>query len=151
MPSPGQRLTTGSIAGLAAAIAYAVEQEFDLRAFDHNTDDLTLLGRMVTGDDQLIRPVGLAMHLANGAAVGTVYALFLHERLPGPPVVRSLTFLMAETAALYPLAVFEKHHPGIREGRLDSYLTGTGFAQQVARHVAFGAVLGPLTARLLRR
>lgn len=151
MAHPGRRIITGSIAGVSAGIAYAIEQEIDLRVFGHNTDDFTLLGRMITSDGHLIRPLGLAMHLGNGAAVGAAYALVVHDRLPGPPIARSLAFLMVETVALYPLAVFEQYHPAIREGRLDSYLTPTGFAQQVLRHVAFGAVLGPLTARLLRR
>jgi hypothetical protein len=110
-----------------------------------------LLGRLVTSDDDLIRPIGLAMHLLNGALLGAVYGLVAHDRLPGPPLSRGLLFTMAETVGLYPLAALENLHPGIREGRLEPYTTPVAFAQQVVRHVAYGAALGPVTDRLLRR
>jgi hypothetical protein len=150
-PKVRRRILAGSIAGLAAAAAYAVEQKADLDAFDYNTDDFVLLGSMVPVDEELIRPLGMVMHFGNGAALGAVYALVAHDRLPGPPLARGLTFTMLETVGLYPMALLEGFHPGISEGRLPSYLTGQAFAQQVLRHFAYGVVLGPLTERLLHR
>jgi xanthosine utilization system XapX-like protein len=98
-----------------------------------------------------MRPLGMVMHFGNGAALGVVYALIAHGRLPGPPIVRGLTFTTVETVGLYPLALLEGFHPGIKEGHLRSYLSKTAFAQQVLRHIAYGIVLGPLTERLLHR
>lgn len=151
MPSLSRRLRAGVIAGVFAAGAYAVEQEFDLRAFKYNTDDLLLLGRFVTNDNDLARPIGLVMHLANGAAAGTTYALVGERILPGPPLVRGLTFSLIETVGLFPVAMLQDKHPAIQDGSIDPYWNLPGFTQQVFRHMAFGLVLGPLTARLLRR
>jgi hypothetical protein len=88
------------------------------------------------------------MHLANSAIFGLVYAKFAHDRLPGPPWLRGVVVANVENAALFPLARIERHHPGIRHGELDSYQNRTAFLQNVARHVAFGAVLGTAYARL---
>lgn len=150
-PSRSQRLAAGSTAGIVAALAYAAELEWDLRAFHHNTDDLTLIGRLVTNDPEVMRKIGLGLHLMNGAALGGLYAIFVHDRMAGPPAVRGITFGLAETVALYPLALLEDIHPGIREGRLDRYVHPTAFVQNIFRHVVYGAVLGPLTGVLLDR
>ncbi len=143
------RVIAGALAGALAAIAYAIEQEIDLRAFHHYADDLTLVGRLLTAEDKLIRPIGLGVHLFNGVAVGLSYALIAHDRLPGPPIVRGITYAMAENTLLYPLALLQERHPAIREGKLARYWNRTAFAQETLRHVAFGVVLGPLTQRLL--
>lgn len=151
--SPGlvDRLRAGGLAGIAAAGAYALEQEADLRLFRHNADDLALLGRLVTDDRARSRTLGLALHLLNGAAAGTAYALLARDRLPGPPWARGTIAALGETVALYPLALLEDQHPGVRDGQLDSYLTVPAFLQSILRHVAFGLVLGPMTERLLAR
>lgn len=149
-PTIRRRIVAGAVAGIASAAAYALEQTWDMKALDYPTDDFVLLGSMAPVDEKLIRPLGLMMHFGNGAALGIAYGLIGRDRLPGPPLVRGLTWTMMETFALYPLAFLENLHPGIREGRLPSYLTGTAFLQQLLRHVAYGAVLGPATERMLR-
>lgn len=146
-----QRLVAGSAAGVVAALAYAVELEWDTRVFRHNADDLILLGRLVTNDSRGMRKIGLGVHLINGAVLGGIYGIFVHNRMSGTPAVQGITFGLAETVALYPMAMFEDIHPGVREGRLDRYWHPAAVVQNVFRHVVFGAVLGPLTEMLLRR
>lgn len=148
-PTTRDRLVAGAAGGLVGALAYVIVQQIDLKAFDHNTDDVVLLGRIVTDNDDLIRPVGMAMHLFNGASLGALYGLVVHDRLPGPPLAQGLTFAMLETVALYPLSALEDFHPGVREGRLERYTTPIAFLQQVIRHIGYGAALGPVTKRLL--
>jgi hypothetical protein len=150
-PGTFRKLLAGAIGGVAASGAYALVQRWDMRAFNYPTDDFVLLGRMFTDDDEMIRRVGVPMHFVNGALLGSAYALVARDRLPGSPLSKGLTWTMIETFGLYPMAFLEDFHPGIRERRLPSYLTGKGFAQQLVRHVAYGLVLGPVTERVLRR
>ena len=146
-----RKASAGALAGMIASLAYAIEQEIDLRAFHHNADDLTLLGGLLTDDEQLRRSIGLATHLVNGSVAGVVYAAALHDRLPGSPAVRGIIFGVAENTLLYPLALLEDKHPAFQQGILASYSTLTAFTQETLRHVVFGAVLGTLTHRLLGR
>lgn len=141
----------GAVAGVAAAFAYAIEQEIDLRVFDHDADDLVLLGGLFCRKRDEARSIGLIMHLANGAIAGVVYARYFHDRLPGPSAIRGATFALTETIAIYPLALLQDHHPAIRRGELGRYWNRTAFIQSILRHVALGVVLGPVTARLHRR
>lgn len=150
-PTTRDKLVAGAVAGLASSGAYALMQKVDMEAFDYPTDDFILLGRMVTQDESLMRPIGAVMHFGNGALLGAAYALVGRDRLPGSPFTRGFTWTMLETFGLYPMAFLENLHPGLREGRLPSYLSGKGFTQQVLRHIAYGAVLGPATERVLRR
>lgn len=150
-PSAADRIATGAVAGMTGIAAWLAVQEIDRRLLDPGANDLVFLGGMVTQDDALIEPVGLAIHLANGAAAGAAYALLLHDRLPGPPVARGVTFILAEHLGLYPLMLLEDRHPSIRRGRLSRYWTGTAFFQQTIRHLAFGAVLSTLCGRWLGR
>lgn len=149
--SVSRRLAAGSVTGVIAAAAYALEQEIDRRLLRHNVDDLALLGRLLTDDRARCRLLGLGMHLVNGAVLGALYAAVAHDRLPGPPWMRGTAAALIENIALYPLALLEDRHPGIRDGHLDRYWTGTAFVQQHLRHIAFGVVLGPMTERLLAR
>lgn len=150
-PTTKEKIVAGAIAGLASSGAYAVMQAIDLKAFGYPTDDFVLLGSLAPIDDDLVRPVGAVMHFGNGALLGVAYALIARDRLPGSPFVKGFTWTMMETFGLYPMAFLENLHPAIRDGRLPSYLSGKGFAQQVLRHIAYGLVLGPVTERALRR
>ena len=150
-PTTKEKIVAGAVAGMAASGAYALAQTVDLELFDYPTDDFVLLGRMVTNDESLMRPVGAVMHFTNGALLGVAYALIARDRLPGSPLVKGFSWTMMETFGLYPMAFLENLHPAVREGRLPSYLSGKGFAQQIVRHVAYGLVLGPVTERMLRR
>jgi hypothetical protein len=160
MPSPHQfvsshrwphRARAGAVAGVAAAAVYAVEQELDLRAFRHNADDLILVGGLVASERARARQIGLACHLINGAVLGAAYAGSVQHRLPGTPAARGVIFALAENFGLYPLALLEERHPAIRNGILARYWNRTAFCQSILRHIAFGAVLGPLTDRRLCR
>ncbi len=148
--SPGGRSAAGAVAGVIAAAVFAAEMELDRRLIGHNTDDLILLGRLVSADPVKARTAGLGMHLMNGAFAGAVYGLAFHERLPGPPAARGVTFANVENMSLYPLGLMERHHPAIREGQIAPYWDLTAFFQETVRHVVFGLALGVLTERLLR-
>lgn len=150
-PTTKEKIVAGAVAGIASSGAYALMQAVDIPAFDYPTDDFVLLGRMVTDDESVMRPLGAAMHFGNGALLGIAYTLIARDRLPGPPLVKGFTWTMIETFGLYPMAFLENLHPGIREGRLPSYLSGKGFTQQLLRHVAYGLVLGPVAERVIRR
>lgn len=150
-PSNTDRIASGAVAGMAGIAAWLAVQEVDRRLLKHDTNDLILIGRPLTAKRSLVEPVGLGVHLMNGAIVGGVYSRTAHDRLPGPPAVRGMTFLVAENVVLYPLALLEDHHPGIIEGSLARYWNWTAFFQQTIRHIAFGVVLGTLTGRWLRR
>ena len=68
-----QRSVNGALAGAVAAAVWAAQQPLDKRVFDVDYDDVELLGKLVSA-----RPgwpaVGLALHVANGAAFGAAYA-----------------------------------------------------------------------------
>ncbi len=124
--------------------------ELDRRFTGHNTDDLILLGRLVSADPGRARVAGLGIHLINGALVGAVYGLAFHEWLPGPPAARGAAFANVENVSLYPLGLLEHHHPAIRDGQIAPYWNLTAFFQETTRHAVFGLALGSLTERLLR-
>src|SRR5215218_1745619 len=67
------RTLRGALAGAAAAAVWAAQQPLDQRVFGVRYDDAELLGRFVT-DGRAAYPVGLAMHIANGALFGAAYA-----------------------------------------------------------------------------
>ncbi len=142
----GQTLR-GALAGAVAAAVWAAQQPLDKRAFDFDHDDAHLLGRLVTRGPA-VRPVGLAMHVANGAAFGALYAN-LAPRLPLPSWARGPAAAMVENVATFPLAfVVEQVHPGRDELPSFSEAPVRSFAQATWRHLLFGVVLGELERRL---
>src|SRR3954466_11390483 len=72
-----RRIPSGALAGAAAAAVWAAQQPLDKRLFGNDYDDVELLGKLVTRDSGW-QAAGLAIHMANGAAFGAVYA-------PGSP------------------------------------------------------------------
>src|SRR4051794_2618807 len=80
------RTLRGALAGAAAAAVWAAQQPLDQRVFSVRYDDVELLGRLVT-DSRAAYPIGLAMHVFNGAVFGAVYAN-AGPALPIPAVVR---------------------------------------------------------------
>ena len=80
------RTLRGALAGAAAAAVWAAQQPLDQRVFGVRYDDVELLGRFVT-DGRAAYPIGLAMHLANGAVFGALYAN-AGRALPVPAVLR---------------------------------------------------------------
>src|SRR3954466_8016696 len=67
------RTLRGALAGAAAAGVWAAQQPLDKRAFGFPHDDAALLGTAVVRGRAAV-PVGVALHLANGALFGAVYA-----------------------------------------------------------------------------
>jgi hypothetical protein len=142
------RSLNGAIAGGLAAAVWAAQQPLDKRVFGVPYDDIELLGKAVTRGNEW-PAIGLALHVANGAAFGALYAQ-LRPFLFGPPVLRAVTAAMAENFGTWPLArIAEEHHPAKRDL---PKLAGNGraLAQATWRHVLFGAVLGVLEQRLNR-
>ena len=142
------RSLNGAIAGGLAAAVWAAQQPLDKRVFGVEYDDVELLGKAVTRGSEW-PAVGLALHVANGAAFGALYAQ-LRPFLFGPPVLRAVTAAMAENFGSWPLTrLADEHHPAKRD--LPN-LAGNGraLAQATWRHVLFGAVLGIVEQRLNR-
>lgn len=133
-------------AGVISVVAYTAVMELDRWLTGSRIDDLILLGRpVVPSRPDLARPVGAALHLANGAVIGLAYAALAHDRLPGPAWVRGVAALMTENLALYPLMILgRRYHPAIRDGQLDDYWTWPAFAESLPPHVVYGALVGPL-------
>jgi hypothetical protein len=146
MPEP----LAATISGLVAGVAFLVTLESDLRLTGRNVDDLIILGRPFVKDPQHARRVGVAIHLANSVALAQIYRL-VERKLPGNSMVKGIIFANVENALLYPATILEDLHPAVRDGQVDRYFTWPAFVQSIPRHVAYGAVLGPLYARLTGR
>lgn len=146
----GVDIRAAVVAGAAAGVAYLVTMECDNRLTGQKIDDLLILGRPFVDDPSGARKLGVAIHFANATTLGVVYAALAHDRLPGPKWLRGVIFGNVENTALYPLALFEQHHPAVREGEVDRYWTVPAYLQSIPRHIAYGAVLGWLYERLRR-
>jgi hypothetical protein len=141
-----RRTANGALAGAIAAAVWAAQQPLDKRLFGTRYDDVELLGKFVSRDDGW-PAAGLAVHLANGAAFGAVYAL-LRPIFPGPPVLAGVGAGLAEHAGFWRLGrLVDQHHPA--RNALEP-LSGNRRAFYAAtwRHLLFGLVLGELERRL---
>ena len=96
-----QRSLNGALAGMVAAGVWAAQQPLDKKVFESDYDDVALLGKLVVRDSSW-PAAGAAMHLANGAIFGIVYAQ-LRPFVPGPPVAAGVAAGLAEHFALWPL------------------------------------------------
>jgi hypothetical protein len=141
-----RRTLNGALAGAVAAAVWAAQQPLDKRVFGSEYDDVELLGKLVTREPGW-RVAGLAMHMANGAVFGAVYAI-ARPLAPLPPAATGPLAGLAEHAGFWPLGrLIDRHHPARSE--LEP-LTGNGraFAQAAWRHLLFGAIVGELERRL---
>ena len=146
MPVDRARTIRGALAGSAAAAVWAAQQPLDRAIFGGAYDDTELLGKLVTRGPAW--PVaGVALHLANGALFGAVYAN-LAPRLPLPSWARGPLAGLAEHVASWPLTtVTDRLHPA--RGELPVLAVDPrAFAQAAWRHLVFGVVLGELARRL---
>ena len=136
----------GGVAGAVATVVMTLEQPLDKRLFDSEYDDVEILGKLVTRGNYW-RPIGVVLHVQNGAFLGAAYAR-VKPSLPGPPVVRGLLAALIEHVAAWPLTVlFDRHHPESEElPKLAS--NGGAFGQATIRHAVFGIVLGLLEHEL---
>src|SRR4051812_2084802 len=129
----------GGIAGAVATVVMTLEQPLDQRLFHYRYDDIEVLGKLVTRGDNW-RPIGLALHVQNGAALGAAYAR-LKPSLPGSALVRGLLAGLVEHVATWPLTVlFDRYHPARNE--LPKLVNPRAFGQATIRHAVFGIVLG---------
>lgn len=127
----------GSVAGAAAAGAWAAAEPALGRVFRTEYSDVRLLGGL-TGRGPAF---GLALHLGNGAVFGAAF-----ERLGWRGVGRAILAAEAENLLLWPgMALVDRLHPDRRAGRWPPLLrNGRVFAYEVTVHALFGAVLGIL-------
>jgi hypothetical protein len=140
------RTLRGALAGAAAAAVWAAQQPLDKRVFGVDYDDAELLGRLARVRAPATHPVGLALHVTNGAVFGAVYAN-VAPSLPGPGAVKGATAGLAEHLASWPgWLVIDR----LQLGRDFPKLWGDprAFAQATWRHLLFGALLGELERRL---
>jgi hypothetical protein len=129
-----------------AATVWALEQPLDKLAFRSRYDDVELLGKAVTRGDGSY-PIGLALHIQNGAIFGAVYAN-VARLLPLTPEVRGPVLALAQHLVFWPLGwLSDRYHPARDE--LPRFAGNRrAFAQSAWRHILFGVVLGELERRV---
>jgi hypothetical protein len=146
MATTSAQTARGAVAGAVAAGVWAAQQPLDKAVFGVDYDDVELLGKWVTRGPAWL-PVGLALHLGNGAAFGALYAS-LAPRVPLPSWARGPLAALGENFATWPLIAFaERVHPARKDL---PKLVGNprALAQATWRHLLFGFVMGELERRL---
>jgi hypothetical protein len=129
-----------------AAAVWAVQQPLDKVVFSSRYDDVELLGKAVTRDSGWL-PIGLGLHMANGALFGAVYAT-VAPAIPVPPQLRGPIAALSEHVALWPLTgVTDRLHPA-RDDLPKLRGNRAAFLQATWRHLLFGFVLGELERRI---
>ena len=125
---------------------WAAQSPLDQRVFGVPYLDQELLGKAVTRG-RAWHPVGVALHVANGAFFGAAYAN-VAPSLPLAPWARGPAAGLAEHLATWPLTLLvDQRHPARDEmPRLANSVPA--FAQATWRHLLFGFVLGELERRL---
>src|SRR4051812_45888574 len=146
MPNTATRTLRGALAGAVAAAVWAAQQPLDQKVFGVPYDDTELLGKAVTRG-RAWPAVGLAMHLANGALFGAVYA-GVSRRVPLPAWARGPAAGLTEHVSSWPLVLLtDRVHPA-RDELPTLGTSAAAFAQATWRHLLFGVVLGELERRL---
>jgi hypothetical protein len=145
-----RRAVRGALAGALAAGIWSLQTPLDKRLFGVDYDDVELLGKALTRGRGW-RPLGVAMHVGNGALFGAAYA-GLSARAAGaaPGWALGTAAALVEHVAAWPLlAVTERVHPARDE--LPRVATSPrAFLQATWRHALFGAILGAVEERLNR-
>jgi hypothetical protein len=139
------RTARGALAGAVAAAVWAAQQPLDKQVFACGYDDAELLGRFVARGRSGYA-AGLALHVANGAAFGAVYAN-VAPALPGPPWLRGPLAGLAEHVMTWPATALSARVPAWSD-LPPLWGSWNAFAQATWRHLLFGAVLGELERRL---
>jgi hypothetical protein len=131
----------GATAGIVAAAAWAAAEPALGRLLGTPYSDVRLLGRFVTRS-RLWPAVGVAVHLANGAAFG---ALFERAGLRG--IKAGVAAAQIENLALWPgFAVIDRIHPDRRTGYWPPLTRNARVVvYELATHALFGFILGALT------
>ena len=140
------RTLRGAVSGAIAAAVWAFQQPLDKIVFASRYDDVELLGKAVTREPGWY-PVGLAMHMQNGATFGAAYSL-VAPAVPLPPVLRGPVAGLLEHLLFWPLgSLSDRLHPA-REELPKLGGNRRAFAQATWRHLLFGLILGELERRL---
>jgi hypothetical protein len=138
------RRARAAAAGAAAAAVWGLIEPLDRRVLRCDYSDVAVLGKAFTRGPAW-RPLGFALHVANGAAFGLAYE---EARIrTGVPARRlALGLALAEHVALYPLSWFvDRYHPARGEdGVPPLFANRRAFAQATWRHTVFGVALGRL-------
>jgi hypothetical protein len=139
------RTARGALAGGIAAAVWAAQQPLDKRVFGVDYDDADLLGRFVA-PGRAGYAAGVALHVANGALFGAVYANLVNA-LPGPRPLRGPAAGLAEHLATWPATALSARVPAWSD--LPAlWGSRAAFAQATWRHLLFGTVLGEVERRL---
>jgi hypothetical protein len=132
-------------AGIGGGIAYLAAQEIDRRLVNPRSNDLLLVGGLVTRQRALWAPLGLVLHLSAAAVFGLIFQSVGAPRLPGPYWLRGLLMAQIENVVLWPLIpLFDRVHVAVQSGDLALMNRRVYFAQAVWRHLALGATIGAL-------
>jgi hypothetical protein len=150
-PSRLARSTAGALAGAIAGAAYLAVERIDNLISGRRLYDLLLLARPFVRSQSAANALGTIMHFCNSVALGMLYGSVAEPRLPGPSVVKGVTFLIIENTMLYPVLALERWHPGRKSGEMGSYWSVRSYLWSMPRHLAYGAVLGWLFQRLRDR
>ena len=125
---------------------WALAQPLDKLVLPGGFDDLELLGKAVTRGAGWY-PAGFAIHAANGALFGAVYAN-VAPALPVAPPLRGPLAALAEHFVSWPLtSASDLVHPA-RDELPKLAGNRNAFAQATWRHLLFGLVLGELERRV---
>ena len=136
----------GALAGAVAAGVWAAQQPLDKRLFGVDYDDTEVLGKLVTRGPAW-RPVGLGLHLLNGAAFGAVYS-GIAPSVQLPSWARGPLAALAEAVSTWPLTLLiATVHPAADDFP-PLFANPRAIAQAAWRHMVFGVVLGELERRL---
>jgi hypothetical protein len=137
------RLGRALAAGVAGAVAYLAAQALDRRLANPRSNDMILLGGLVTRREPVWTPLGTIMHLLTGATFGVIFETVVAPRLRGPYWLRGIMMAQAENVALWPLVILmDRLHPAVESGALAPMNRPVYFAQAAWRHLALGAVMG---------
>lgn len=141
-------VTRAAIAGLAGSAAYLIEQAIDTSVTGEDTDDLKLVGMLVTRKSPYWLVIGANAHFFNGTALAIAYA-YAMRFIPGPPWLRGIIFAQIENFSLWHLCIrpLDRVHPAVKSGNLPTYDRTVPFWQGVARHVAYGVAVGIVYGR----
>jgi hypothetical protein len=129
-------------AGAAAATVWALAEPIDRRLLRYPYSDVALLGKAFTRGPGW-RPLGLAIHAANGALAGLAFDA-VDRRLGGDRRRNAVVLATVEHVALYPLGVLvDRHHPARGDPDIPPLARSPrAFAQATLRHLLFGVLLG---------
>jgi hypothetical protein len=99
-----------------------------------------LVGRLLA-PERAWRPVGLAVHLANGAAFGVLF-----DRFGGRGIRAAVIAAQLENASLWPaMTIVDRLHPDVQSVRWPPLARNPrDVAHEVAGHLLIGLMLGGL-------